>query len=278
MRSPLLFTGDVTLVCPWAGEENGLTCDTSFNVSRLLRALSRGSTSPLHTEGTKREIQYSNHGARRCSSSNTRAPSRSKKATWMAKAQNRRWPRTTGQGRRKPHLGRSTIQISTDFIKAGFCIVSPHLTSISIMSLSFGCIVTLTSISIMSLCFCFIGQQVYTVSFAKEKLKMNISVLLGTVSRNNPCSFKQGGLTSAVSHVRLFPLWAPSGVEGPIVQDNAESRESSEQAESESEDNPYHRRGIPAQEGLLWKRSLNNAERALSMTRKRLQSGRLADA
>ncbi|CAB0013723.1 unnamed protein product [Nesidiocoris tenuis] len=26
MRSPLLFTGDVTLVCPWAGEENGLTC------------------------------------------------------------------------------------------------------------------------------------------------------------------------------------------------------------------------------------------------------------
>ncbi|CAA9995085.1 unnamed protein product, partial [Nesidiocoris tenuis] len=25
MRSPLLFTGDVTLVCPWAGEENGLT-------------------------------------------------------------------------------------------------------------------------------------------------------------------------------------------------------------------------------------------------------------
>ncbi|CAA9999416.1 unnamed protein product, partial [Nesidiocoris tenuis] len=61
-------------------------------------------------------------------------------------------------------------------------------------------------------------------------------------------------------------------------QDNAESRESSEQAESESEDNPYHRRGISAQEGLLWKRSLNNAERALSMTRKRLQSGRLADA
>lgn len=63
-----------------------------------------------------------------------------------------------------------------------------------------------------------------------------------------------------------------------LRQDNAESRESSEQAESESEDNPYHRRGIPAQEGLLWKRSLNNAERALSMTRKRLQSGRLADA
>ncbi|CAA9999418.1 unnamed protein product, partial [Nesidiocoris tenuis] len=30
MRSPLLFTGDVTLVCPWAREENGLTCDTSL--------------------------------------------------------------------------------------------------------------------------------------------------------------------------------------------------------------------------------------------------------
>ncbi|CAB0013099.1 unnamed protein product, partial [Nesidiocoris tenuis] len=30
MRSPLLSTSDVTLVCPWAGEENGLTCDTAF--------------------------------------------------------------------------------------------------------------------------------------------------------------------------------------------------------------------------------------------------------
>ncbi|CAB0007021.1 unnamed protein product [Nesidiocoris tenuis] len=30
MRSPLRSTGAVTLVCPWAGEENSLTCDTAF--------------------------------------------------------------------------------------------------------------------------------------------------------------------------------------------------------------------------------------------------------
>ncbi|CAA9998229.1 unnamed protein product, partial [Nesidiocoris tenuis] len=38
MRSPLLFTSDVTLVCPWAGEENGLTCDTSLIGPKARRA------------------------------------------------------------------------------------------------------------------------------------------------------------------------------------------------------------------------------------------------
>ncbi|CAB0005029.1 unnamed protein product [Nesidiocoris tenuis] len=32
MRSPLSSTGADTLVCPWAGEENGLTCDTAFSL------------------------------------------------------------------------------------------------------------------------------------------------------------------------------------------------------------------------------------------------------
>ncbi|CAA9999493.1 unnamed protein product [Nesidiocoris tenuis] len=35
MRSPLLSTGDVRLVCPWAGEENGLTCDTGFKLGEV---------------------------------------------------------------------------------------------------------------------------------------------------------------------------------------------------------------------------------------------------
>ncbi|CAB0013255.1 unnamed protein product, partial [Nesidiocoris tenuis] len=31
MRSPLRSTSAVTLVCPWAGEETGLTCHTAHS-------------------------------------------------------------------------------------------------------------------------------------------------------------------------------------------------------------------------------------------------------